>query len=71
MKVRGYQVRIESLSEEDGGGFLATLPELPGCSSDGDTEQEAVAGLSEAMDSWMAMAQKLGRKVPQPHRAYA
>ena len=26
-----YKVVIEKLSEEDGGGFLATVPELPGC----------------------------------------
>lgn len=71
MKVRGYRVEIEHLSEEDGGGFLASLPELPGCSSDGATPFEAVSGLSEAIDSWIAMAHKLGREVPAPQRAYA
>lgn len=71
MKVRGYKVQIEALSEEDGGGFLATLPELPGCGSDGETRDEAIEGLEEAIDSWISMAQRLGREVPQPQRIYA
>jgi len=34
-----YPVLIEPLSLEDGGGFLATVPDLPGCMSDGDTAE--------------------------------
>ena len=30
-----YAVTIEPLSEADGGGFVATVPDLPGCMSDG------------------------------------
>jgi predicted RNase H-like HicB family nuclease len=71
MKVRNYRVEIERLSDEEGGGFLASIPELPGCSSDGDTRAEAIAGLEEAIDSWIAMAAKLGREVPAPQRVYA
>ncbi|WP_347338750.1 type II toxin-antitoxin system HicB family antitoxin [Bradyrhizobium nanningense] len=37
-----YKIIIEPLSEEDGGGFVATVPDLPGCMSDGATEFEAV-----------------------------
>lgn len=71
MRVRGYKVQVETLSDEDGGGFLATIPELPGCASDGETSAEAVAGLEEAIESWAAMARKLGRKVPAPQYAHA
>jgi predicted RNase H-like HicB family nuclease len=71
MKVRNYKIEVAALSDEDGGGYLASVPELPGCSSDGYTRQEAIDGLQEAIDSWIAMAQKLGRKVPAPQRAYA
>lgn len=71
MRVRGYKVEIEALPDEDGGGFLATIPELPGCSSDGGSRAEAAAGLDEAIDSWIAMAHKLGRKVPAPQYAHA
>jgi len=36
-----YAVRIERLAENDGGGYLATVPDLPGCMSDGETPEEA------------------------------
>ena len=36
-----YAVRIERLSEDDGGGHLATVPDLPGCMSDGEIPEEA------------------------------
>ena len=71
MKVKGYKIEIEALSEEDGGGYLATVPELPGCASDGDTRAEALTSVGAAIESWIAMANKLGREVPAPQRAYA
>jgi hypothetical protein len=37
-----YNVVVEPLSKEDGGGFVATVPDLPGCMSDGETEAEAI-----------------------------
>jgi antitoxin HicB len=40
---------IEPLSEEDGGGFLATVAELPGCMSDGETRAEALANVEDAI----------------------
>jgi predicted RNase H-like HicB family nuclease len=71
MKVRGYIVKIDPIPAEDGGGFIATIPELPGCASDGETPMDAMKGLPEAIDSWIALAHKLGREVPQPHREHA
>ena len=35
-----YPVVIEPLAPEDGGGFVATVPDLPGCMSDGETPEE-------------------------------
>jgi predicted RNase H-like HicB family nuclease len=32
-----YPVLIEKLFPEDGDGYLATVPDLPGCMSDGET----------------------------------
>lgn len=61
-----YKVVIEPLSEEDGGGFLATVPELPGCMSDGETRAEALVNVEDAIDTWIYCARKLGREVPPP-----
>ncbi len=35
-----YPVIVQPLSKEDGGGFLATVPDLPGCVSDGETPRK-------------------------------
>jgi antitoxin HicB len=61
-----YTVVISPLSAEDGGGFLATVPDLPGCMSDGDTPEEAIANVGDAIASWIAVAREAGRDVPAP-----
>ncbi|HEY1243491.1 MAG TPA: type II toxin-antitoxin system HicB family antitoxin [Hyphomicrobiaceae bacterium] len=63
-----YTVVIEPLSREDGGGFLATVPDLPGCISDGETPEEALASVKDAVDAWIEEARALGRPVPRPSR---
>jgi predicted RNase H-like HicB family nuclease len=68
-----YKVVIEPLSEEDGGGFLATVPELPGCMSDGETREEALRNVEDAIATWLYCAEKMGQEIPQPavHRSAA
>lgn len=43
-----YSHVISQLPKEDGGGFLITFPNLPGCMSDGATEAEAVSNGKDA-----------------------
>jgi len=62
-------VVIEPLSEEDGGGFLATVPDLPGCMSDGDTREEAARNVGAAIVCWLEEAEALGRTIPEPRPA--
>ena len=66
-----YKVVIEPLSEDDGGGFLATVPELPGCMSDGETRAEALTNVEDAIATWIHCARKMGQAIPEPqlHRA--
>lgn len=66
-----YPVLISPLSAEDGGGFLATVPDLPGCMSDGETPEEAVTNVQDAILTWIEAAQDLGRQVPAPSRQQA
>lgn len=37
-----YAHVIEPLSDEDGGGYLITFPDLPGCMADGETLEETM-----------------------------
>ncbi|MEA3051802.1 MAG: antitoxin HicB [Sphingomonadales bacterium] len=57
---------IEPLSDEDGGGFLATVPELPGCMSDGETRAEALANVEDAIATWNYCARKASEAIPEP-----
>ena len=61
-----YPVVITPLSLEDGGGFAATVPDLPGCMSDGETPEEALHNVLDAIDSWIEMAEELGHSIPEP-----
>jgi antitoxin HicB len=61
-----YPVEIIALSEEDGRGFLAIAPDLPGCMADGWTQREAIANLHDAIAEWIADARAMDRPVPEP-----
>ena len=63
-----YPVLIEPLTLEDGGGYLATVPDLPGCMSDGQTRELAARNVGDAIDEWIEEATALGRPIPQPSR---
>jgi predicted RNase H-like HicB family nuclease len=63
-----YPVIIEPLSLEDGGGFAAFAPDLPGCMSDGETPEEALANVRDAIASWIEAATDMGRKIPRPSK---
>jgi len=69
MRKLDYAVVIEPLPEEDGGGFLATVPDLPGCMSDGATREEAARNVEDAIASWLEEAKALGRDIPEPKPA--
>jgi antitoxin HicB len=61
-----YAVRIERLAESDGGGYLATVPDLPGCMSDGETPEEALKNVQEAIASWIEAAKEQRMEIPRP-----
>jgi antitoxin HicB len=60
-----YTVMIEPA---EGGGFIALVPDLPGCMSDGETAEEALHSVRDAIAEWIDEANRLGRPVPEPSR---
>jgi predicted RNase H-like HicB family nuclease len=56
---------VVAYSDEDA-GYIATVPELPGCSAFGDTEEEAIKEVKVAASLWLSAARKAGRKIPEP-----
>ena len=61
-----YAVRIERLAESDGGGYLAIVPDLPGCMSDGETPEEALKNVQEAIASWIEAVKEWKQDIPKP-----
>ncbi len=63
-----YSVIIEPLPDEEGGDCVAPVPDLPGCMSDGDTAEAALASVQDAVAAWIEEATALGRPVAPPSR---
>ena len=43
-----YAILLCPLSRADGGGYLAVVPDLPGCLADGDTPEQAFTNAQDA-----------------------
>jgi predicted RNase H-like HicB family nuclease len=41
------------LEPSDDGGYTASVPTLPGCISEGDTREEALANIREAIELYL------------------
>jgi antitoxin HicB len=61
-----YAHIVSPLSAEEGGGFLITFPDLPGCMSDGETEADAIANGRDAFESWVSARADAGKPIPEP-----
>ena len=45
--------------------FLAEVPELPGCTAHGDSQENALANVTQAIELWITTAKEFGDPVPQ------
>jgi antitoxin HicB len=61
-----YQFTVRPLSKEEGGGYLVEYPDIPGCMSDGETVEEAIANGREALRDCLEVFKESGRKIPRP-----
>lgn len=59
-----YPFEMRPLSEEEGGGWLITYPDLPGCMSDGETPEEALVNGKDAVAGWIKAMRESGREIP-------
>jgi antitoxin HicB len=68
-----YRIELEPLPDDEGGGFVARVPDLPGCMSDGTTDIEALENAHAAIHAWLKRAMDMGRPIPAPsyQRRYA
>ena len=53
-----YAVSLKKTEE----GYSVSVPGLPGCWSQGETEEEALSNIEEAIVEYLAVAQQLAEK---------
>lgn len=65
-QISDYPFTIRRLSNEEGGGYLIEFPDLPGCTSDGETIEEAFEHGKGAIQAWIEAAKEMNRPIPKP-----
>jgi predicted RNase H-like HicB family nuclease len=63
LKWRQMKYRVVLVQDEDG-VYIATCSTLPGCVSQGETRQEALQNIREAIELYVESLQKHGDAVP-------
>ena len=61
-----YPITLRPLAKDEGGGWLAEFPDLPGCMADGATPEEAMNEAVDAARSWIRTAKAHGDPIPGP-----
>lgn len=64
--MRMYKRAIDIFYSSEDDGYIAIVPELPGCSAFGETEEDALNEVKIAMELWLETAEKEGREAPEP-----
>lgn len=52
------------LEQDEDGGYVAVVPALPGCVSQGDTRAKALSNIREAIELYIADCRDSGDPVP-------
>ena len=64
MKAPHYHINV--FWSDDDGCWIADVPDLKFCSAHGDTPDEAIASIQEAIALWLETAVDLGMPIPEP-----
>jgi len=61
VEARRYTVLLE---REEGGGYHAFCPTLKGCHTQGDTLEEAIENIREAIEAYLESLRAAGEPIP-------
>jgi predicted RNase H-like HicB family nuclease len=64
---REFDVVLEAAEE---GGFVVSVPSLPGCWTQGETREAALANAKEAIRGYVETLEELGKPLPEPQREH-
>jgi predicted RNase H-like HicB family nuclease len=63
MTERQYTIILDP--DEEDGGYTVTVPALPGCITQGDTLEEAIAMARDAIQGYLEALVKDGQPIPE------
>jgi len=66
MKFEDYPIHLTPIPSEEGGGYMVTVPDLPGCVADGDTIEQALEEARDAFQAWTMAEQEDKGLIPPP-----
>lgn len=66
LRIDEYPFTIRILTVEEGGGYLIEYPDIPGCMSDGETPEEAIANGKDALRCVLLTKLEFGDPIPAP-----
>src|ERR1700735_1929821 len=69
LEVKLYMPRYVAIVDGRPGAFGVVVPDLPGCTSGGNTIDEALRNTVEAVTLWAEDARSDGAKIPKPRSA--
>ena len=58
--------KMELIPDPDEGGFVVSVPELPGCVTTGETAEQAIANARDAKIAWLTAALVDHIVIPEP-----
>ena len=61
-----YRYEVAPLAPEDGGGYVVTFPDIPGCLGVGDTPEEAIEDGQKACFAALDALRAVDRPEPEP-----
>ena len=66
IRARNMRYLVEVFWSDEDEGYVAVVPDLPGCSAFGATPEEAVHEIKDAVAAWIEACQAAGEPVPEP-----
>jgi len=60
--MKEYEVFLEEAEE---GGYVVTCPALPGCISEGETREEALENIKDAIQGYLETLRRHGDAMPK------
>lgn len=61
-----YKYEILLYWSDEDSAFIAEVPELPGCIAHGQSPENALKNVNDAIRLWIKTADEFGDPVPQP-----